>query len=398
MTLMRLILFSFLMVLFVASFGVAYGQVNYVNLDKSSYQEGDRVIISGNVEYTRSNPYVVIQVFSPDGALGPYFGQLTAETNGDFSTSFTAGGANWPVSGVYQLRVFHTSTVQKDIHFSLNPVTETVSPSDSTTPPPTRSSEPTTPPPPTRSSEPTTPPPPSPPPTRSSEPPTTPPPSSEPPTTPPPPSSEPTPSSKPMTSEIPTGKMALKSKIANFPAINQSPQHYIDRYNNEPNYKTWFDSVFPGHSIEDVVTYSETPLSNYPDNTKTPIHYIDRYHSEPNYKSWFHSVIGDKTLYEVLGFSESHATLSWFKHNAGLWSSDQIDKSVFLSNIEFLVENNILKISESTSISQIDSEPTVPKWVKNTIQGWHDDLVSESEFLLFLEYMIQKEIIILNSS
>jgi len=42
-------------------------------------------------------------------------------------------------------------------------------------------------------------------------------------------------------------------KIPGFPDPNKSPQYYIDRYNNEPIYKEWFDRNFPGSTIYQIV-------------------------------------------------------------------------------------------------------------------------------------------------
>ena len=77
----------------------------------------------------------------------------------------------------------------------------------------------------------------------------------------------------------------LKLQIPNFPSLDKSPQYYIDRYNNEPNYKSWFDSQFPFNSIYDVVGYAPTTVDGFPSLDKSPQYYIDRYNNEPNYKS-----------------------------------------------------------------------------------------------------------------
>jgi hypothetical protein len=45
-------------------------------------------------------------------------------------------------------------------------------------------------------------------------------------------------------------------KIANFVDPNKSPQHYLDRYYNEPTYKSWFDRNYPDMRIEQAVGIS----------------------------------------------------------------------------------------------------------------------------------------------
>ena len=41
--------------------------------------------------------------------------------------------------------------------------------------------------------------------------------------------------------------------IPGFPDPEKDLQHYLDRYNNEPNYADWFDRNFPGQSIQEAV-------------------------------------------------------------------------------------------------------------------------------------------------
>jgi len=45
-----------------------------------------------------------------------------------------------------------------------------------------------------------------------------------------------------------------------FPDPDKDPQYYIDRYENEPLYREWFDSNFPDQTIYEIVGI-ESPLS-----------------------------------------------------------------------------------------------------------------------------------------
>ena len=48
--------------------------------------------------------------------------------------------------------------------------------------------------------------------------------------------------------------------------------------------------------------------------------------------------------------------------------------------------------NESNMIGQNDIEFTIPEWVKNTSGWWANDQISESEFLLSIEYLIENDI------
>lgn len=47
--------------------------------------------------------------------------------------------------------------------------------------------------------------------------------------------------------------LVSSTKIPNFPDPEKDLQHYLDRYENEPKYKEWFDKNFPGQTIREAV-------------------------------------------------------------------------------------------------------------------------------------------------
>ena len=46
------------------------------------------------------------------------------------------------------------------------------------------------------------------------------------------------------------------TKIADFVDTSKNPQYYLDRYYNEPTYKSWFDRNYPEISIEEAIGYN----------------------------------------------------------------------------------------------------------------------------------------------
>lgn len=63
------------------------------------------------------------------------------------------------------------------------------------------------------------------------------------------------PLNKEKTYSEPIPKISENSKIADFVDRSKDPQHYLDRYYNEPSYKAWFDRNYPGITIEEAVNY-----------------------------------------------------------------------------------------------------------------------------------------------
>ena len=94
------------------------------------------------------------------------------------------------------------------------------------------------------------------------------------------------------------------TKIPNFPAQGKDLKYYQDRYDNEPTYKDWFDRNFPGQTIEEVlvpqVGDKETIIPGFPDPEKDLQHYLDRYDNEPTYKDWFDRNFPGQTVREAV--------------------------------------------------------------------------------------------------
>ena len=63
----------------------------------------------------------------------------------------------------------------------------------------------------------------------------------------PPPTPTPEPTPEPQSTPEPTPE-PKETGIASFVNPKKDPQYYVDRYNNEPNYKDWFDKNYPEYS------------------------------------------------------------------------------------------------------------------------------------------------------
>ena len=84
----------------------------------------------------------------------------------------------------------------------------------------------------------------------------------------------------------------------------------------------------------------------------------------------------------------------WIRNNAEWWATGKINDSAFISGIEFMLENNIIMVSTTSSDKVSDEE--IPDWIRNNAHWWSQDLISEDEFVNALKFMIQEGIIIIN--
>ncbi len=97
---------------------------------------------------------------------------------------------------------------------------------------------------------------------------------------------------------------------ASFVDSQKDPQHYVDRYNNEPNYKEWFDENYPEYSSIYEAVGLEKPreplgIAPFVDQTEDPQYYVDRYNNEPKFKEWFDENFAEyDSIYEAVGLKE----------------------------------------------------------------------------------------------
>ena len=98
--------------------------------------------------------------------------------------------------------------------------------------------------------------------------------------------------------------LVSSTKVPGFPASGKDLKYYQDRYQNEPKYKEWFDKNFSGQTIEQVlvpqVANKQVKIPGFPDPEKDLQHYLDRYDNEPKYKEWFDKNFSGQTITEAV--------------------------------------------------------------------------------------------------
>ena len=85
---------------------------------------------------------------------------------------------------------------------------------------------------------------------------------------------------------------------------------------------------------------------------------------------------------------------SWIKNTAGWWATDVISETEFVNAIEFLVKENIIQVDVSQTS---ETSQSVPAWVKNNAGWWATDVISETEFVNAVAYLIKVGIISIES-
>ncbi|MFQ5781636.1 MAG: polysaccharide deacetylase family protein [Nitrosopumilus sp.] len=82
---------------------------------------------------------------------------------------------------------------------------------------------------------------------------------------------------------------------------------------------------------------------------------------------------------------------SWIKNNAGWWAEGSIDDETFVQGIEYLVQEEIIKVSEQSQTSY--DKQNVPSWIKNNAGWWAEGSIDDETFVQGIEYLVKTGII-----
>ena len=326
----------FMLLLFVPSlFVTSFATVTDFTTDKILYRTDDSIVLSGHVVYDPDIFSIIVQIITPSGNGMAHVDSVIPKNDGTFTKTINAGGPTWSENGPYTIKISYGGNLEKFITYEK---TSNYVPPTNTQPTNTQ-------------------------PTNTSQ------------------------NNDVDGSFVENPKM----RFLGFPSLDISPQYYIDRYNNDSEFKSWFDLQFPLFSIDEVVGYPSTSIQNYFSLDNPPQYYIDRYNNEPAYKSWFDSQLPGKTIYHALGFFTYIP--DWIKTYAKGWSTGEISDKEFIYGLDFMLQNKIIIISDLDDSSFVVD--AIPSWFRNTAFWWSTDLISQQEFINSIKYLIQEDVILI---
>jgi len=82
---------------------------------------------------------------------------------------------------------------------------------------------------------------------------------------------------------------------------------------------------------------------------------------------------------------------TWIKNNADWWANGQIEDSDFVSGIQFLINQGIMKIPPTIPSSGSGSDE-IPSWIKNNAGWWANNQISDNDFVSGIQYLIENGI------
>lgn len=80
----------------------------------------------------------------------------------------------------------------------------------------------------------------------------------------------------------------------------------------------------------------------------------------------------------------------WIRTNAFWWSNNQIDDQTFIKGIEFMIKEDIIRVTTESNVSENGS---IPDWVKINAGWWSQEKITDETFVMGLKFLIDKGII-----
>lgn len=82
---------------------------------------------------------------------------------------------------------------------------------------------------------------------------------------------------------------------------------------------------------------------------------------------------------------------AWVKNNAKFWSQDQITDKDFVSGIQFLIKQGIIKIPSTTQGESTSKQ--IPPWVKNNAKWWSEGTIEDKDFINGIQFLVSQGLI-----
>jgi len=86
---------------------------------------------------------------------------------------------------------------------------------------------------------------------------------------------------------------------------------------------------------------------------------------------------------------------TWVKNNAGWWAEGKIGDSDFILGIQYLITEGIMLIPETEIVPDQDTSQEIPDWIKGNAGWWSDGVITDSDFVLGIQYLITNGIMVI---
>ncbi len=89
----------------------------------------------------------------------------------------------------------------------------------------------------------------------------------------------------------------------------------------------------------------------------------------------------------VVQYAAADSIPDWIRNNAAWWAEGSISQADFVSGLQFLIQEDILKVP-TTQVSENKSDK-VPDWVKNNAAWWAEGKVTDADFVNGVQFLMK---------
>ena len=83
----------------------------------------------------------------------------------------------------------------------------------------------------------------------------------------------------------------------------------------------------------------------------------------------------------------------WVKNNAGWWADGLIGNNDFVEGLQYLINQDIIKVPPTSQAGTETALNEIPEWVKNNAGWWAQGEIKTSDFLRGIQFLIEQGII-----
>ena len=184
---------------------------------------------------------------------------------------------------------------------------------------------------------------------------------------------------------FPAGDIESKAKLNDVSGLAEKLEVDVKLGDSKESITLFEDSEIPG-------LYHGKYTPN--DSGKPNIHIFGQI-GNIEFEATFHPEKVESNSHQVDEAPKSEFSVvipSWIKTNAGWWADGQIDDNTFIQGIQFLIQQEIIEISQKQQKQEPESNG-IPDWIKNNAGWWSQDLISDDDFLKGIQYLVEQGII-----
>jgi len=89
----------------------------------------------------------------------------------------------------------------------------------------------------------------------------------------------------------------------------------------------------------------------------------------------------------------------WVKDNAKSWHDGMIDDSNFALGVQYMMQQNLIKTPQYQSKNPVGETPPkiflqeIPSWVKNNAYWWSQEQITDYDYVNGIQWLISNQII-----